>query len=184
MRKLVKNYNLEGKKIPDVELKTRVRTKAKKGNPYKWKTIRSGSLFKGQRVVLFALPGAFTPKCTESHLPDFEVKYDLIRSYNIDEVYCLSVNDAFVMHNWAQALGVKKVKLIPDGSCKFTTAMGACVTKDNLGFGKRSWRYAMVVNNGIVERAFIEKGCSNNCEKDPLVFSSAGAVIKYLQTSS
>ena len=177
-RRLIKNYNIEGKKLPNVELKTRVA----KGAAYRWKTQATCELFKNKRIVLFALPGAFTPKCTDAHLPGFECKYDEIRNLGIDEIYCLSVNDAFVMHNWAKSLKVSQVKLIPDGSCRFTTAMGACVTKDNLGFGKRSWRYALVVNDCKVEKAFIEKGCVHNCDTDPLKVSTAESIIEYLKS--
>ena len=104
-----------------------------------------------------------------------------IRRLGIDEIYCLSVNDAFVMFNWCKKLKVKKVQILPDGNAAFTKKMGLLVEKNNLGFGRRSWRYAMIVNKGIIEKIFIEKGLMNNCSSDPFEVSDAETMIKYLK---
>ena len=103
----------------------------------------------GKRVVLFSLPGAFTPTCSTYQLPGFEENYDKIRNQNIDEVYCISVNDAFVMNAWAKSQQVENVKVIPDGSGNFTRYMGMLIGKNHLGFGMRSWRYMCVINDGV-----------------------------------
>src|SRR6056297_2408637 len=111
--------------VPDVEFPTRVRNAALGGqNPYEWKTITTDDLFAGKRIVLFGLPGAFTPACSESHLPGFESHYESFRDLGIDDVICLSVNDAFVMHQWALSRGVEKVRMLPDGNAEFTRKMG------------------------------------------------------------
>lgn len=144
-------------------------------------TRTSGDLFKGKRVVLFALPGAFTPTCTEQQLPGFEAAYDDIVAYGIDEVYCLSVNDAFVMNSWFEMLGISKVKAIPDGNGAFTTAIKMGVSKENLGFGVRSWRYALVLNDGNVEWSAVEEGQRNLASTDPYEASTPERVVQYLQ---
>lgn len=159
---------MEGDPVPYVTFHTRVRDNSIKGdNPYRWQDVTSEDLFKGKRVVVTCLPGGFTPTCSASHLPDYEETYDHFKEKGIDEVYCLSVNDSFVMNKWAKDQGVKKVKMIPDGSGLFTSGMGMLVSKDNLGFGQRSWRYSVVVNDGVVEKAFIEPGFMDNCPDDP-----------------
>ena len=175
---------LPGTLVPDVTFKTRVRDERVQGpNPFVWEDLTTNDIFDGKRVVVFALPGAFTPTCTSKQLPGFETHYDFIRYLGVDEVYCLSVNDAFVMHHWInQRPGPKKVKMIPDGSGKFTEAMGMLVSKDNLGFGKRSWRYAMVVNDKEIEKMFIEPGMMDECPDDPYGDSSAETVIEYLKS--
>ncbi|MEK7505833.1 MAG: peroxiredoxin, partial [Patescibacteria group bacterium] len=135
--------NLEGKKVPSVVFKTRVRDESVGGdNPYRWQNVSSEELFKGKKVVVFALPGAFTPTCSSTHLPGYESSYEAIKALGVDEIYCLSVNDAFVMNQWGKHQNVSKVKLIPDGSCLFTNGLGMLVKKDDLGFGERSWRYS------------------------------------------
>ena len=127
-------------RVPNVTFKTRIRDEVVEGpNPFRWEDVTSEEIFGGKRVVLFALPGAFTPTCSTTHLPRFEAFYDEFRALGIDEVYCLSVNDAFVMYQWGKSLGVEKVKLLPDGSAAFTRGMNMLVKKDNLGFGLRSW---------------------------------------------
>ena len=131
--------------VPNVKFMTRVRDDSIDGpNPYTWKTVTSHELFLGKRVVLFSLPGAFTPTCSTFQLPGFEENYDKIRSRSIDEVYCISVNDSFVMNAWAKSQGIEKVKVIPDGTGEFTRFMGMLVDKSHLGFGMRSWRYMCV----------------------------------------
>ena len=173
-----------GKRVPDVTLKTRVRDETVGGdNPYRWEMVRTVDLFEGKRVILFSLPGAFTPTCSTYQLPDFEKMYSEFEANGIDDVYCLSVNDAFVMNAWARQQGLKNVKVIPDGSGEFTRKMGMLVAKDNLGFGMRSWRYAAVVDNGVVEKWFEEPGYSDNCETDPYGESSPQNILGKLVNS-
>lgn len=117
--------------------------------------------------MLFSLPGAFTPTCSTYQLPDFERLYTAFKDQGIDEIYCVAVNDAFVMNAWGKGQGVENIKLIPDGSGEFTRKMGMLVAKDNLGFGMRSWRYAAIVDDGQIEAWFEEPGYSDNCETDP-----------------
>ncbi len=166
--------------VPKVTFKTRVRDEAVDGpNPFRWEDKTSDDLFKGKRVALFALPGAFTPTCSSTHLPRFEELYDQFIAAGIDEVYCLSVNDAFVMYQWGQHMGAKKVKLLPDGSGEFTRKMGMLVHKDNLGFGMRSWRYSALIDDGEVKKIFAEDGFSDNCETDPFDVSDADTLLAY-----
>jgi peroxiredoxin len=173
-----------GKKVPDVTLKTRVRDDSVGGdNPYRWELVSTVDLFEGKRVILFSLPGAFTPTCSTYQLPDFEKMYGEFEANGIDDVYCLSVNDAFVMNAWARQQGLKNVKVIPDGSGEFTRKMGMLVAKDNLGFGMRSWRYAAVVDNGVIEQWFEEPGYSDNCETDPYGESSPQNILDKLVNS-
>ena len=169
---------LIGTKAPAVVLRTRVRDE---NGIYDWQDVNTRDLFKDRRVVLFALPGAFTPTCSNEQLPGFERNYKAFRKH-VDEVYCLSVNDAFTMNAWGKDLKIKNVKLLPDGSDKFTDKMGMLVAKDNLGFGVRSWRYAVVINNGIIEAAFVEPGKRNNAADDPYGESSPESVLAYLST--
>lgn len=172
----------EGKKVPNVVFKTRVRDPKVKGpNKFKWKNLTSKEVFKGKRIIILALPGAYTPTCSSTHLPGFEAHYDEIKKYGIDEVYVLSVNDAFVMFNWCKKLNIKKVKFLPDGNGDFTRKMGAMVKKTNLGFGERSWRYSMVVNDGKIEKLFTEDGKMHNCPSDPFEVSDAKTMLKYLK---
>ncbi len=173
---------LEGKRVPDVVLKTRVRDERIGGaNPFRWQDVSTGALFAGKKVVLFALPGAFTPTCSTTHLPGYEAAYDELKGLGIDEIYCLSVNDAFVMFQWGRAQQVSKVKLLPDGSGDFTRAMGMLVKKDNLGFGERSWRYSIFVDDGVIAKAFIEDGFGDNCPDDPFAVSDAATMVAYLK---
>jgi len=173
---------IEGKNVPEIVFKTRVRDETIKGpNPFRWQDVKSNEVFKGKRIVVFALPGAFTPTCSSTHLPGYEEKYDEIKSLGVDEVYCLSVNDAFVMFQWAKHQNTEKVKMLPDGSGEFTRKMGMLVHKDNLGFGLRSWRYSMVVNNGVIEKIFLEPGFSDNCPTDPFEVSDVNTMLNYLK---
>ena len=172
------------KQVPQVVFKTRVRDESVEGpNPYRWQDVTTDEIFKGKKIVVFALPGAFTPTCSSTHLPGYEEKYDEFKALGVDEVICLSVNDAFVMFQWGKAQGVSKVKLLPDGSGEFTEKMGMLVKKDNLGFGKRSWRYSMFVDNGEVKKAFIEPGFSDDCPTDPFEVSDADTMLNYLKTA-
>lgn len=173
---------LTGKSIPDTSLYMRVRDESVEGeNPFRWDIKSSLDIFKGKRVVVFALPGAFTPTCSSTHLPGYEAKYDEVKAAGIDEVYCLSVNDAFVMFQWAKQQGLKNVKMLPDGNGDLSRGLGMLVEKQNLGFGPRSWRYSMVVNDGVVEQAFIEPGYVDNCPTDPFEVSDVETMLAYLQ---
>ena len=177
--------NMISNVVPNVTFKTRVRDDSIGGpNPYRWQDVSSYDYFDGKRVLVFSLPGAFTPTCSTMQVPGFESSYDLIRSYGIDEIYCISVNDAFVMNAWAKAQEIKNIKMIPDGSGTFTRHMGMLVDKDNLGFGMRSWRYAMILDNGAIEKMFIEPGISDNCESDPYGVTSPKSVIEYLSAAN
>lgn len=173
----------KGYKLPSVIFKTRVRDSTIEGpNPYRWEDKTTEDYFAGKRVVVFSLPGAFTPTCSTYQVPGFEENYEKILSMSIDEIYCISVNDAFVMNKWAKDQDVKNIKMIPDGSGNFTRYMGMLVHKDNLGFGDRSWRYAMVVDNGTIEKFFEEPGRTDNAENDPYGETSPENVIKYLES--
>jgi thioredoxin-dependent peroxiredoxin len=143
----------------------------------------SAELFNGKRVVIFSLPGAFTPTCSAYQLPGFEEKYEEFTALGIDAIYCVSVNDGFVMNAWAQDQNIEKVKLIPDGNAYFTRSMGFLVNKSNLGFGARSWRYAAVVDNGIIEKLFVEDGQRDNADTDPYEASTPEAVFEYVKSS-
>ncbi len=170
--------------VPNVVFKTRVRDESVGGpNPFKWQDTTTKDIFAGKRVVVFSLPGAFTPTCSTSHLPGYDAAYDEIKSLGVDEVYCVSVNDAFVMFQWGKNMEVKNVKLLPDGNGEFSRKIGMLVEKSNLGFGMRSWRYSMVVNDGKVEQAFIEPGYSDNCETDPFEVSDVNTMLAYLKSA-
>ena len=146
-----------------------------------WVNKTTDDYFKNKRVVLFSLPGAFTPTCSSQQLPGFEDNYEKIKSMGVDEVYCVSVNDSFVMNAWSKYMGVKNVKMIPDGSGNFTRFMGMLVGKNHLGFGNRSWRYMCVIDNGVVEAWWEEPGINNDGEdNDPYVESTPENMIDYL----
>lgn len=171
-----------GDSVPKVMFKTRVRDEQIEGeNKFSWKDLSSDDVFKGKNIVLFALPGAFTPTCSSTHAPGFEKMYDDFKTQGIDEVICLSVNDAFVMFQWAKNLGVSKVYMLPDGNADFTREMGMLVKKNNLGFGDRSWRYAMHVEDGIIKQLFSEEGQSDNYADDPFEVSDAETMMAYLK---
>ncbi|MEJ6784032.1 peroxiredoxin [Aminobacter sp. Piv2-1] len=171
-----------GKNVPSVTFRTRVRDEAVGGpNPFRWEDKTSADFFDGKRVVLFSLPGAFTPTCSTYQLPDFEKLFREFQAEGIDEIYCISVNDAFVMNAWGKSQNLANVKLIPDGSGEFTRKMGMLVAKDNLGFGMRSWRYAAVINDGQVEKWFEEEGFSDNCDSDPYGVSSPQNILAALK---
>ncbi|MEM9569865.1 MAG: peroxiredoxin [Pseudomonadota bacterium] len=168
--------------VPNVTFKTRVRDASVDGpNPFRWQDVTSDEIFKGKKIILFALPGAFTPTCSSTHLPRFEALYDEFKAQGVDEIYCLSVNDAFVMYQWGQHQGVENVKLLPDGSGEFTRKMGMLVHKDNLGFGMRSWRYSALIDNGEVKKLFSEAGYSDNCESDPFEVSDADTMMNFVK---
>ena len=167
--------------VPDVTFMTRVRDDSIEGvNPYRWQSVTTQELFADKRVILFSLPGAFTPTCSTYQLPNFEKLYPKFMDLGIDDIYCLSVNDSFVMNAWAKQQGLENVKVIPDGSGEFTRKMGMLVDKDNLGFGYRSWRYAAIVDNTVITKAFIEPGFSDNAGDDPYGESSPENILEYL----
>jgi len=155
---------MDGFKIPNVIFRTRV--KDEEGN-FGWKNMTTDNYFKGKSVILFSLPGAFTPTCSTYQLPNFEKMYADFSLQGIDEIYCMSVNDSFVMNAWAKDQKLENVKVIPDGSGEFTRQMGMLVKKDNLGFGYRSWRYAALIENCMVKKTWVEEGKMDNCPDDP-----------------
>ncbi|GAA6179106.1 MULTISPECIES: peroxiredoxin [unclassified Shimia] len=174
-----------GVKVPNVVFKTRVRDEAIGGpNPFRWQDMTSNDYFKGKRVILFSLPGAFTPTCSTYQLPGFEDNFDKFQDLGVDSIYCMSVNDSFVMNKWAEAQGVKNVDVIPDGSGEFTRKVGMLVRKDNLGFGLRSWRYAAIINDGVVEAWFEEPGLEDNHGEDPYGESAPENLLKYLHAAN
>ena len=163
-------------KVPNVIFKTRV----KEDSQYTWRDVSSDSLFVGKKTILFSLPGAFTPTCSTYQLPGYEKLYSDFEAAGIQSIYCLSVNDAFVMNSWGKALNISKVSLLPDGSGEFTRKMGMLVAKDNLGFGMRSWRYAAILNDSVIEKLFVEKGFSDNCADDPYLASTPENLLAFL----
>ncbi|CAK0775007.1 Peroxiredoxin sll1621 [Azospirillaceae bacterium] len=170
-------------RVPSVIFKTRVRNEALGGpNPFEWKDLSSAELFDGKKVVVFSLPGAYTPTCSTSHLPRYEELYDQFKALGVDAVVCLSVNDAFVMFNWGKAQGAKNVFLLPDGNGEFSRKMGMLVDKSNLGFGMRSWRYSMFVENGEIVKMFVEDEIQDNCPTDPFKVSDADTMLNWLKS--
>lgn len=168
--------------VPTATFKTRVRNESLGGdNPFEWRDVTSEEIFEGKRVIVFSLPGAFTPTCSTSHLPRFEELYEDFTALGIDDIICISVNDAFVMYQWGLKQNAKNVRLLPDGNGEFTRKMGMLVEKSNLGFGMRSWRYAMVVNDGEIEKMFVEPGFSDNAADDPFTVSDADTILTWLK---
>ena len=147
---------------------------------YDWVTEDTQDIFEGKRVVVFALPGAFTPTCSSTHLPGYEAEYDNILEQDVDEVYCLSVNDSFVMNAWLADLNIQKGKTIADGNGDFTRHMGMLVKKEAVNFGYRSQRYSMVVDNGLIEMIFLEQGKEDDFAGDPFDVSDATSMLNYL----
>ena len=179
--------------VPQVIFKTHTHDKNICGDdPFACVDLWTDEMFKdpsnssGQvrKVVLFSLPGAFTPTCSSQHLPGYEAHYDEFKKLGVDEVYCLSVNDAFVMNAWTRDQKVEKVKLIPDGTGEFTKAMGMLVKKNNLGFGERSWRYSMYVEDGEIKKIFIEPGLTDDYGPDPFEVSDANTMLEYLRSKA
>lgn len=168
--------------VPDVVFKTRVRDESIGGdNPFKWYDLTTDELFAGKKVVVFSLPGAFTPTCSTSHLPRYEALYEEFKAQGVDSIVCISVNDAFVMYQWGLKQGAKNVFLLPDGNGEFSRKMGMLVDKSNLGFGMRSWRYSMLVDDKKVEKVFVEPEFGDNCPTDPFEVSDADTMLKYLK---
>lgn len=174
-------------KIPNITFKTRVGDLAENGECTfengKWVDVTTTTLFQNKKVILFSLPGAFTPTCTSQQLPGFETMCKTFKiSHNIDEVYCVSVNDSYVMNAWAHASNIQNVKMIPDGNGELTRALDMLVTKEAIGFGYRSWRYAAVINDCEIEKLFVEPGRDINDPSDPYGVSSPENVLSYLQS--
>src|SRR5512140_1178333 len=160
--------SLEGKRVPNVTFKTRAYNQ--------WKDVTTDDLFKGQTVVVFSLPGAYTPTCSSTHLPRYNELGRMFRENGVDQIVCLSVNDAFVMNEWKQSQEAENITLIPDGNGDFAAGMGLLVDKSAIGFGKRSWRYSMLVKNGVIEKMFIEPDKPG----DPFEVSDADTMLKYI----
>lgn len=168
--------------VPNVIFKTRVRDEGLGGdNPFRWQDVSTRDIFKNKKIVILALPGAFTPTCSSTHLPGFEKKYQEMIDQGVDEVYCLSVNDAFTMFQWSKHLGINKVKMLPDGNADFTRGIGMMVKKENLGFGYRSWRYSMLVEDQAIVKLFSEPGKSDNYSDDPFTVSDVDTMLDYLK---
>jgi peroxiredoxin len=174
-----------GREIPNVTLKTRVRDDSIEGpNPFRWQDVATPDLFAQGRNVVFSLPGAFTPTCSTEQCPAYERTYGEFKAKGVDEVYCISVNDAFVMYQWGKHLSVQNVKLLPDGSGDFTRRMGMLINKDHLGFGDRSWRYAMVVDDGQIVAWFEEPGINDNgADEDPYGESAPEKVLAWIDAN-
>ena len=160
--------SLEGKPVPKVIFKTRANDQ--------WQDVSTGDVFKGRTVVVFSLPGAYTPTCSSMHLPRYNELASVLKANGVDQIVCLSVNDAFVMNEWKQDQEAENITLLPDGNGEFTAGMGLLVDKSKLGFGKRSWRYSMLVKNGVIEKMFIEP----ESDGDPLEVSDADTMLKYI----
>jgi len=160
--------NLEGQRIPNVTFRTR--------RDHEWVDVTSDEIFTGKSVVVFSLPGAFTPTCSSSHVPRYNQLVPSFETNNIDEVICVSVNDAFVMNEWKRSQKADRVTFLPDGNGEFSDGMGLLVGKEDLGFGKRSWRYSMLVRDGVIEKMFVEPEEPG----DPFHVSDADTMLKYL----
>jgi glutaredoxin-like protein len=160
--------NKEGQKVPSATFKTRVNNQ--------WVDIKTDELFTGKTVVVFALPGAFTPTCSSSHVPGYNELAPVFKEHGVDDIICISVNDAFVMNEWAKEQNAKNITFIPDGNGEFTEQMGMLVDKEDLGFGKRSWRYSMLVKDGVIEKMFIEPEVPG----DPFEVSDAETMLEYI----
>lgn len=164
--------NKEGQRVPETVFKTR-----KNGD---WLDVSSTDLFAGKKVVLFSLPGAFTPTCSSTHLPRYNDLAGVFKENGIDDIICLSVNDGFVMEAWGESQEAENIKLIPDGNGEFTEGMGMLVEKNAIGFGKRSWRYSMLINDGVIEKMFIEP----NKPGDPFEVSDADTMMNYINSEA
>lgn len=160
--------NKEGQRVPNVTFRTR--------QNHEWVNVTTDELFNGKTVIVFSLPGAFTPTCSSTHVPRYNQLADTFKKLGVDDIICMSVNDTFVMNEWKADQKADKITFIPDGNGEFTEGMGLLVDKNDLGFGKRSWRYSMLVKDGVIAKMFIEP------EKpgDPFEVSDADTMLKYL----
>lgn len=170
-------------RAPDALFRTRERNPALPGdNPFEWRDVTTADVFAGKRIVLFAVPGAFTPACSESHLPGFEAAYDDIIALGVDQVICLAVNDAFIMHQWARSQNIAKVRMLPDGNGEFTRKMGMLVDRSSTGMGLRSWRYTMLVEDGLIVQLFAEPDLRDNPPGVPVTVSDAQTMLDFLRS--
>jgi len=160
--------SIEGNSVPSVTFRTR--------REHEWVDQTSDDVFAGKTVVVFSLPGAFTPTCSSSHVPRYNQLAPLFKARGVDDIVCISVNDAFVMDEWRRTQNADRVTFLPDGNGEFTDGMGLLVGKEDLGFGKRSWRYSMLVRDGVIEKMFIEPEQPG----DPFQVSDADTMLKYL----
>ncbi|MDK6078858.1 glutathione peroxidase [Massilia varians] len=164
--------SLQGRPVPRVSFKARPDDQ--------WQDISTDELFKGKTVVVFSLPGAFTPTCSSTHLPRYNELAPTLRENGVDDIVCIAVNDAFVMNQWKSGQDAGNITLIPDGNGDFTEGMGMLVDKRDLGFGMRSWRYAMLVKDGIIDKIFIEP----QREGDPFEVSDADTMLSYINPNA
>lgn len=163
-----------GDRVPEVTFHTRAEGE--------WVDVSTSDIFGGKTVVVFALPGAFTPTCSSTHLPGFKAMSEQIRAEGVDDIYCLSVNDSFVMNSWAENQEISgEIKMIPDGNGEFSDGMGLLVDKTAIGFGKRSWRYSMLVVDGVIDKMFVE---DMDAPGDPFTVSDAPTMFEYIQSRS
>lgn len=160
--------NREGQKIPQVTFHTR--------KNHEWIDVTGDDIFRNRTVVVFSLPGAFTPTCSSTHVPRYNQLAPTFEQHGVDEVVCISVNDAFVMNEWRIEQKANNVTFLPDGNGDFSRGMGMLTAKNDLGFGERSWRYSMLVKNGIIEKMFIEP----NKPGDPFEVSDADTMLAYI----
>jgi glutaredoxin-like protein len=158
----------EGQHVPEVTFRTR--------KDHEWVNVSSADVFGGKTVVVFSLPGAFTPTCSSSHVPRYNQLAPVFRKHGVDEIVCISVNDAFVMNEWRLTQNADRITFLPDGNGDFTDSMGMLVDKNDLGFGKRSWRYSMLVKDGVIDKMFIEPQKPG----DPFEVSDADTMLKYI----
>ena len=165
--------NIEGQRVPNVTFKTR--------RDHEWVDLTSDDIFAGKNVIVFSLPGAFTPTCSSSHVPRYNQLAPVFKAHGIDEIICVSVNDAFVMSEWALSQNADRVTFLPDGNGDFTDGMGLLVGKEDLGFGRRSWRYSMLVRDGVIEKMFVEPDFGDNCPTDPFEVSDADTMLAHLK---
>jgi thioredoxin-dependent peroxiredoxin len=169
--------------VPGSIFYTRIRNDALGGpNPFEWKELSTEDIFKGNRIVLFAVPGAFTPACSESHLPGYEQLHDELIDAGADRIVCLAVNDAFVMHQWALSREIRKVFMLPDGNGDFTRKMGMLVKRSTTGMGMRSWRYSMFVDDRKIMKLFAEDGFADEPPGVPVQSSGADNMLAYLRS--
>jgi glutaredoxin-like protein len=164
--------SMEGRRVPNVTFPTRQNNE--------WVNVTSNEIFAGKTVAVFSLPGAFTPTCSSTHLPRFNELAPVFFENGVDEIVCISVNDTFVMNEWAADQESDNVRLIPDGNGEFTDGMGMLVNKEDLGFGMRSWRYSMLVKDGVVEKMFIEPSVPG----DPFEVSDADTMLNYINPNA
>ena len=172
--------------IPNVTFRMRHNDHILLGNACRvggvWKDVTTAELFNHKKIVLFALPGAFTSTCSSKQLPEYESRHEQLKKF-VDDVYCVSVNDAFVMNAWFRDLNIRKVKAIGDGEGTFTAGMGMLVSKPRQGFGLRSWRYSAYIDNGEIKVMFVEPGKNNRSEdNDPFHVSGVETMLRYFET--